>query len=160
VSIDTKKSSKSSFEKAVGGSLKAIGFNGSVSSIYDGLATAKLKLVQLFVEEEAMKRAANDSPKALDNLRSYGGDARIAHQLFVVVEATLAESFTFGTRYEVTADALGTISVKASGGNVIKEKDVVTLSPGTGLAYLLLKVDWDKDKSKIESTRVDEWSVN
>jgi hypothetical protein len=158
--IDTAQSSKSDFTKAVSASLKVIGFNGSENAVYEELTKKHLKLVQLYVEEEAMEDAANKSPKALDNLQSYGGDARIAHQLFVVMEAEFATSFTSGNKHEISADALGIISITASGGTTVRGKDKITLSPGTGLAYLLLKVDWNKGKTQIEKTSVDEWSVN
>lgn len=160
VSIDTTQSSKSDFTTAVSGSLKVIGFSGSESAVYDNLASSHLKLVQLFVEEIPMKDAANKSPKVLDNLESFGGDARIAHQLFVIMEAAFASSFTGATSYDVSADALGIVSIKANGGTSVSGKDEITLSAGTGLAYLLLKLDWNKDKTKIEDTSVDEWSVN
>lgn len=78
----------------------------------------------------------------------------------VVMEAEFASSFTSGTNYEVSADALGIISITASGGATVRGKDKITLSPGTGLAYLLLKPDWNKGKTQIDKTSVDEWSVN
>jgi hypothetical protein len=159
ISIDTTQSSKSNFMTMVSGSLKAIGFSGSESAIYDELAKNHLKLVQLYVEAEAMKKAVNDSPQVLDNLRRYGADARIVHQYFVVVEAELAKSFTGGLNFDVSADALGGIvSIKASGGTTVSGKDTITLSSGTGLAYLLLKPIWNKDKTKLDDTDADEWS--
>jgi hypothetical protein len=160
IGIDTTQSSKGDFTTAVSGSLKVIGFSGSESTVYDKLASSQLKLVQLIVEEIAMKEAANNSPKVLDNLEKFGGDARIAHQLFVIMEATFATSFTGATSYAVSADALGVVSIKASGGAAVSGKDEITLSAGTGFAYLLLKLDWNKDRTKIEDTTADEWSVN
>jgi len=77
-----------------------------------------------------------------------------------VVEASLANSFTAGAKFEVTADALGIFSIKASGGATVSGKDKITLAPGTGLAYLLLDLNWNKDKTKVEKTKVDEWSLN
>jgi hypothetical protein len=140
--------------------LKAIGFTGSVSTIYEKLANSQLKLVKLLVDEIPMKDAANKSPKVLNNLESFGGDARIAHQLFVVMEAAFATSFTGATSYDVSADVAGIVSIKAKGGTSVAGKDLITLSPGTGLAYLLLDLDWNKDKTKIDGTSVDEWSIN
>lgn len=158
--IDVSQSSKSDFIKAGGASIKVIGFNGSQNDIYEELTRKRLKLVQLYVLEEDTKAAANDSPKALNNLERYGNDARIAHQLFVVMEASFATSFTSGTMSEVSADALGIITITTSGGATVKGKDKVTLAPGTDLAYLLLKLDWNKGKTQLEDVDVDEWSVN
>lgn len=160
IGIDSTKSTKSDFKSAVSASLKVIGFNGSVGTVYDKLVDNQLKLVQLWVEEEDMKEAVNRSPKVLNNLRSYGADARVAHQVFVITEAKLATSFTGGTKFDVSANAAGIISIKAKGGNSVSGKDTITLSPGTCLAYLLLKLNWNKDKSQIEKTRADEWGIN
>ncbi len=158
--IETSGAAKSNFQAAVSASLKVIGLNGSVGSIYDGLAKKSLKLVQLYVEEEAMRKALNDSPKALNNLKNYGKDARVVHQILVVMEAEFATSFTSATSYDASVDALGILSIQASGGKTVKGKDKITLSPGTCLAYLLLKLDWNKGKTKVEKTIVDEWSIN
>lgn len=158
--LDASASSENDFSEAVSASLKVIGFSGSIGSTYDALVTQKLKLVQLFVEEEDMQEAANNSPKALDNLRDYGADARIAHQQFVIMEASWASSFTGANKYSVSVDAAGIISITASGGSTVSGKDRLTLSPGTGLAYLLLNPHWNKNKTRIDSTNVDEWSIN
>lgn len=158
--IDASRSSKSDFDKAVSGSIKVIGVTVSQNNVYEELTKKHLKFVQLFVDEEKMKKAFNESPNALDNLRNYGGDARIAHQLFVVMEASFASSFTSGSSFEISADAAGILSITAKGGSVVSGKDKITLAPGTGLAYLLLNPNWNKGKTQIESTKVDEWSVN
>jgi hypothetical protein len=159
-SLDTTQSSKSDFAQAISGSVKVIGLTVSQNDIYEELTHDHLKLVQLYVEEEAMAKAVNDSPAAIDNLNGYGADARIVHQEFVIVEATLATSFTSGTSYEVSADAAGVISIKAGGGTVVSGKDTLTLAPGTGLAYLLLNFSWNKGKTQIEKPRADEWGIN
>jgi hypothetical protein len=159
ITLDSSRSKKNDFTAMVSGTLKAVGFTGSVGSMYDALVENRLKLVQLFVEEEDMKDAANRSPQALDHLKDYGGDARIAHQLFVLMEATWASSFTGGTRWNVGVNA-GSLSITAGGGTTVSGKDTITLTPGMGLAYLLLNPDWNKGKTQIEKTHVDEWSVN
>lgn len=160
VAIDAERSSKSDFNQAVSGSIKVIGITLSQNDVYEKLTQQQLKLVQLYVDEEDMKKAVNDSPRVLDNLRDYGGDARIAHSLLVVMEATFASSFTRGSSYEISADVAGIVSITAKGGAVVKGKDKITLAPGTGLGYLLLDPDWNKGKTKVESTKVDEWSLN
>jgi hypothetical protein len=158
--LDAQQSSKSNFDQAVSGSIKVVGISISQGNIYEELVDQHLKFVQLYVDEVPMKNAFNDAPNALDNLRDYGNDARIAHSLLVVMEASFASSFTAGSSYDVSADAAGIVSITAAGGSVVKGKDKVTIAPGTCLAYLLLNPDWNKGKSKIESTNVDEWSVN
>lgn len=156
--IDVERSSKSDFTKAVGASFKVIGFNGSQSVVYEELTRKRLKLVQLFVLENHMKDAVNASPKVLSNLDRFGKDARIAHQVFVVMEASFATSFTSGTKTDITANAAGIVTVSVSGGTTVEGKDRLVLNPGTVLAYSLLKLDWSK--GKIKDVDVDEWSVN
>jgi hypothetical protein len=158
--LDSVSSKKSDFTSAVGATLKVFGFNGSVSTIYDELAKNHLKFVQFWMEENSIKDAANGSPKVLDDLRLYGGSARIAHQLIVIMEASWATSFTGATNYDFSADAAGIISIQASGGAAVSGKDHITLSAGTGIAYLLLKLDWANGKNSIVNTHVDEWSLN
>jgi hypothetical protein len=160
IGIDSTQSSKNDFTAAVSGTLKVIGFNGSQSEVYDALVNNHLKLVQLFVEEEEMKKAVNDSPNVLDDLQRYGGDARVAHQLFVVMEATMASSFTSSKNFDVSADAAGILSITASNGAAVSNGTKITLSPGTGLAYLLLKPDWNKNETQLVDVHSDEWSIN
>jgi len=160
IGIDSSTSSKNDFLNAVGASLKVIGFNGKQSQVYDKLVSNKLKLVQLYVEEEEMKKAVNDSPKVLENLKRYGGDARVVHQLFVVMEAELAESFTSGTTYDVSANAAGIVSITAKGGGSKSGETKIDLYSGTGLAYLLLKPDWNDNKTRLVDVHADEWSIN
>lgn len=160
ISIDTTKSSKADFTSMITGSVKVVGFSGSESAVYDELANKKLKLIQLFVEDNVIKDAVNNSPKVIDDLVSYGGDARVASSLIVIAEATFADSFTSGSSFDVSADALGIISIEASGGSTVSGKTKITLSSGTGIGYLLLKMDWNKNKTAVETTIVDEWSIN
>ena len=160
IDLDISRSSKADFTGMVSASLKVIGFSGSAGAVYESLADKHLKLVQLWVEEEGMKSAANQSPRVLDNLAGYGGDARIAHQVLIVMEATLAKSFAAAAHFDVSADAAGIVSINGTGGGAVSGGTRVTLSPNTCIAYLLLKLDWNRNKSAIDSTKVDEWSVN
>ena len=66
-----------------------------------------------------MKSAANQSPRVLDNLAGYGGDARIAHQVLIVMEATLAKSFAAATHFDVSADTAGIVSINGTGGGAV-----------------------------------------
>ncbi len=160
IELDTANSVKADFTAAFSAGFKAIGFTGSASVIYDNLATNHLKLVQLWVQENDMKAAINGAPMHRNNLAADGNDARIAHVVFVVMEASFATSFTSGTNFDVTADAAGIISINATGGAVVAGKSKVTLSAGTVYAYLLLKLDWNNDKTLVTDTDVDEWSLN
>src|SRR5262249_12973562 len=96
ISIDTTTTQKDDFLATVSATLAVIGLNVSGGHIYDQLASNKLKLVELFIEEEDMVRAVNDSPNVLRELASYGANARIVCRQLIAVEATMAEKFTAG----------------------------------------------------------------
>lgn len=160
IELDTTSSTKADFTSAFSAVFKAIGFTGSSGVIYDKLATNHLKLVELWVEENDVKSWINGAGKHRTNLANEGSDARVAHRVLVVVEASFATSFTSGTNFDVTADAAGIISINATGSLVVSEKSKITLFPGTVFAYLLLEPKWNANKTIVESTNVDEWSVN
>jgi hypothetical protein len=160
IELDTTNSTKADFTSTFSAIFHAIGFSGSVGVIYDNLVNSHLKLVELWVEENDMRSWINGAPKHRTNLANDGSDARVAHRVFVVMEASYADSFTSGANFEVTADAAGIFSINASGGGVVSGKSKLTLGPGTVWSYLLLKVDWNSDRTWVEDTDVDEWSVN
>lgn len=160
IGIDDTLSSKTSFNDAVSASLKVIGANVSFNSVYDKLKRNELKVVEIWVEPQAMKEAANKSPKALGLLRDYGKDARIVHNILVVMEAKFATEFTGALNYDVSANAAGIVSITATGGSARSGGNTVTLSSGTVLGYLLLKIDWEKGKKSIKDLDIDEWSIN
>ena len=156
ITLDSSNSSKSDFNKAVAASLKVVGFSGSVDATYSALVSKELQLVQLWIEPNDVKRWINASPKALDNLRNYGGDARVVHTLFVVTTAVFASSFTGGVSYDLDVNAAGIVTVTSKGGSSVAGKDVITLAPGMCLAYGMLKLDWGKGKDFVEDLNVDE----
>lgn len=135
-------------------------FQGSVGTAYSDLKTGKLKLVKLHIDNEDVKRAANDSPKAIDNLISYGNDARISNDVFVVLENKVAETVTHASGFTVSVDA-GKLKLSVSGGNGSSSTTTVTVSPSMTFAYGLVKLDWDahqdKNKTKIVSVTDDQW---
>ena len=128
--------------------------------IYDNLVSSHLKLVELWVEENDMQDWINGATKHRNNLADDGSDARVAHRILVVMEAAYAESFTAGANFEVTADAAGVVWVNATGSDVVSGNSKLTLGPGTVWAYLLLKMDWNSNRTQVDDTNVDEWSVN
>ena len=160
IELDTSNSTKADFTSAFSAVFHAIGFNASVGVIYDNLVNSHLKLVELWVEENGMKDWINGAAKHRTNLANDGSDGRVAHRIFVVMEASYAESFTAGTNFEVTADAAGIFSINATGSLVVSGKSKLTLGPGTVWSYLLLKMDWNSDRTWVNDTDVDEWSVN
>jgi hypothetical protein len=160
ISIDSSTTKKGDFMATVSASLAVIGLNVSGGEIYDHLVSNKLKLVELFVEEEDMVRAVNDSPKVLEELASYGADARIVCRQLIAVEAEMAEKFTAGPKFAVSVDVGGVVSIKAAGDGSTSNSTEIKLGANTCLGYLLLNFDWANNKTKITNPRIDEQSIN
>lgn len=157
VEIDFKQSSEKDFKIGLNASAAA----GNVDTAYKRLDKGELKLVKFEVELVDMKNAVNDSPVHRENLDSYGNNARISHQVFVVLEASIATKVTSATSLSASAkDGKLTVTAKAK---VVSEKDTeVTLSKGTTFAYLLCKIDWDRKNGKkvVEKLTDDQFSLN
>jgi hypothetical protein len=137
--------------------------SGNVS--VDFGATGHLRLVKLIVENEAMERAIEDAPTVLDRLRSYGNDARICHQVFVVMEASLAEALDVSGSLTLAGSA-GIEGLKISGTQTVSggktRNTTVTMAKGSTFAYLLLKIDWNHSgfkKTDIDKLTDDTWSL-
>lgn len=158
--FDSASVSKTEFDKAVSATFKVIGIEIGHSALYEELKRQHLKFVNVFVEREPMRHALNESPNALDTLARYGNDARVVHSTLVVMEASLATSVAGAANFDVSADAAGILSVKASGGTTVKGRDTLTLPPRTAFGYVLLKLDWNKKKDHVDGVDVDEWSFS
>jgi hypothetical protein len=111
VDIDTTKTSERELLANI--NVAAV-FKGSAKTAYEDLKSQKLRLVKLEVDNEDMKFTANQSPNVIENLIEYGNDARIAHQVFIVLDAEMAHSFTSSTSFDVSANA-GVVKVTGQG---------------------------------------------
>lgn len=138
-------------------------FGASSGKAYESLKEGRLKLVKLIVENEDVESAINKSPKARNNLIDYGNDARVAHQIFVVLEATLAKKFAASKTFDVSVKA-GVVNVSVNGGVGASGQTSVSLSKGSTFAYGLAKLDWDakqkKNKTKVTKVTDDQWGPN
>jgi hypothetical protein len=159
ISIDTSTTKKDDFMATVSASLAVIGLNVSGGEVYEQLASNKLKLVELYIEDEDMVRAVNDSPKVLRELASYGAAARIVCRQLIAVEAKMAEKFTAGSSFNVSVDVAGVVSIKTTGGNSTTDSTVIRLGANTCLGYLLLNFSWNSNKTKIQNPRIDEQGI-
>ena len=124
------------------------------------------RLVKLIVENGDMEKAIEDLPSTLDKLRSYGSDARICHELFAVMEASLADALTASGSLTLSGSA-GIEGIKLSGTETVSggktRTTTVTMSKGTTFAYLLLKIDWNHSglkKTDIKKLTDDQWSFS
>ena len=123
---------------------------------YNMLHAGELKLVKLTVLPQEMMDAANNAPKHLANLDRYGKGARIAHQIFVVLEAREAREFTRNSAFEVSVKK-GVLKITAKASRSVSGEVVVTVEPGATFAYLLLRPKWRK--GKIRDVVDDQWGL-
>lgn len=157
VDIDQIAASKTEIEAQLSGR-QVVNTGGKIT--YEALRDSKLKLVKLTVDSDHLRRdVLNNAPVVLENLKNWGANARIAHQIFVVMEASLAEQFTKGGSFNVSATN-GAVTVTAQGQTSTTRTTSITLKPGTTFAYLLLKCTWDKDKKKLADCNDDQHGLN
>ncbi len=140
----------------VNGSIKVFGLNVSVAATYDykKVKTANLKVYNLSIAEGPLKTMLNqDADGARQYLADEGNDGRIVSEVWVVMEAELAEHFDTSGSLTVAVKAAD-LNVTAKGGK--HGTQTITLSAGTTFAYKLHKVkDWNKGKTKIEDMEAD-----
>jgi hypothetical protein len=132
----------------------------SAGSVARQLEDQALCLVRLGAAPQAMVEAANRAPEVLAELIRAGSHGRLVHQVLVILEMTTALNFTRATRFESTGSRESwAVTAIASG-----SRTVVTLTPGTTFAYLLLKPTWNakqpRDWQRIEGWEDDPWRLD
>jgi hypothetical protein len=156
VTLNGAATSKAEFTESVSGNIQAVGFSGTAQAIYDALVASKLKFVQLYVDENDMRKVVNAHPKVRDEIHGYGADGRIVHTVFIAMLARTAEAFSKGASVLLEVDALGILSASVGGASGSAQATTVSLSPGTCIAYGLLKLEWSSRDGEFDSSHVDE----
>jgi hypothetical protein len=128
------------------------------SATFEKLKSGDLKLVKFSISNNNMRALANASPEKLKDLKRWGNKARIAHQVFIVVDATLANEFSRGVGVKIAAGVEGMeanvgVDHSASGSTTVK------ISRDTCFAYLMLKIQWDKKELEIVDLNDDQWGA-
>ncbi len=154
VSIDWSQTTKAEVE--ANGPLPVFGLNTSAAASfsYQKAKSAKLKLFNLSISEGPLKKMLNNDANAARNyLADEGKDGRIASEVWIVMEAELAEQFDTAASVSFSEKA-SDLSVTAKGGKFGTQS--ITLSQGEIFAYKLHKVkDWSKGKKQIEDMEAD-----
>lgn len=162
VDISFTRTSKNAFKTVVSAIIKGVPVKFSGDATFDKLKTGELKLVKFSVMNNDMKDAANASPKALNSLIEWGSKARIAHQIFVVMEASLASHYGNNATAELSVGKKG-LEAKVAGKHSSSGSTTVEISAGTTFAYLLANPSWDarvkKNRTKITDLKNDQWSL-
>jgi hypothetical protein len=156
ISVDWGQTNKTTFE--INGALKFFGKDGKLDTngSYEKVKSANLKLVNFYILETPLKLMLNnDAGAARAFMADEGNDARIVTEVWVAMEAELAEVMDNSTSGSlgITGDDFGvkvTVSHSKSGSTSI------TLSPGTTFAYKSHKVkNWTNNKTKIDNMEAD-----
>ena len=162
--IDWAKESKTDVEANGGLKYFVASASAAVSGSYSKAKSAKLKLVKLIFDLGPLKNTINDHASgALNYLRGEGGDGRVVHEVWVVMEATLANHFDSATSVTVSGSGSGTVDVKATAtaSNNTKKTETISIKKGTTFAYAMVKVKkWTSGKKRIEKLEDDLWGIN
>jgi hypothetical protein len=140
----------------IGASIAVPGLGSlGASTLARQLEDQTLSLVKLETLPKDIVAAANDSPDVIAELIRVGNAGRLVHQVFVILEMKTALNFTRSTRFDVS----GTVkswTIAGTGGSGSASRTVVSITPGTTFAYLLLKPKWNANLKK-NWTRIDDW---
>ena len=161
VEFDETKSSRNAFGTTVAAIVKGVPVQVGGDVAFSKLTQREFKLVKFSVPHEQMKRATNDSPRALQNLIRYGNDARIVHQFIYLMEGE--ESTYFDNDVSVSlAAGKGMMEATVDSRHTSSRTVTIKLAHVT-LAYLLAKIDWDahqdKNKTRIVDLDDDSWGL-
>lgn len=109
----------------------------------ESLIAGELVLVRFFMNNRDIENAIESSPNLIESIRNYGRDTRVVSDVLVVVKALLYERVKSG----------GTLSLKRNGiaadaETYMEASSTVALAPGTMIAYMLQKIDWEEHQKK------------
>lgn len=157
VEIDFTQTKKKSFKGKAEAIVEGVPVAVDGGLVFDKLRSGELKLVKFSISNNDMKRAINASPEQLKDLIYWGKRARVAYQIFIVIEAALANEFSKGGNLNISAGFDGLeagigMDISSSGTTKVK------LSKGTCFAYLLGKFEWDSDKNIVDIDD-DQWGL-
>lgn len=126
---------------------------------FSRLQSGSLKVMKLSVSTGDMVDALNADKDVFDKLNDFRPLDRVCHEIFVVIEATLAEKIeasgslsASGSKGDITVD--GSVSGGGSSSNNL------TISAGTTLAYGMLKLRYDarpKKATRISGAKPDQY---
>lgn len=164
VEIDWSRTNKNAFDANVSAIIKGIPVGLDANDTFKKLRNDDLKLVKFSVSNNAMERAINNAPRKREDLVRWGKNARVAHQIFVVIEAETAQALNRAGSVNLSAGMNDVVEVSVDNSYSTSGYSKVRLSAGTTFAYLLAKFDWDaklkKNRDKVVDLDDDQWSLN
>lgn len=133
-----------------------LGRSHAVSFDYAKAKKADLQLINFSIAETPLKRCLNNDANTVRNsLADEGSDGRVVSEVWVVVEAELAEHVesNWGTGHSWSFGS-NTLDLSVSGGSVGTQ--TISIGTGTTFAYKMHKVKkWSKGKEEIEDLEAD-----
>jgi hypothetical protein len=134
-----------------------------VDDAFKKLKSSEIKLVKFSVMNNDMMKAANNSPDKIQSLINWGDDARIAIEVFVAMDATLATKFANDASVTLSAGVDKVVKATVGAGGSGSGGTTVQMT-NMGFAYLLAKIDWDahekKNQTRIVDLDDDQWSLS
>lgn len=135
----------------------------AADAAFKQLKASELKLVKLSIETGNIVRAINDSPAKRKLLIEWGNDARVAHQVFLVMSAATARAFDNNVDVDLSVGVDGVFSATVGGGSSSSGKTTVRYAKDSTFAYLLCSIDWDakqkKNINKATDADDDQWGL-
>jgi hypothetical protein len=135
---------------------------GSVQATRELASQGKLRLVMFHVLPEELMDRINGNPALIETLKDAPNDMRVAHRIWVVMKAELADSVDTSTNGSVSGTVDG-ITVGLNGSHRGQSQTKLTVSPRTTFAYALGKLEWDANRknkrTKVVNIKLDDWGM-
>ena len=145
----------------VNGKVKVYGvkLSGSSSYSYSKLKTAKLSLLNFHLNEAQLKRLINNNSSVFNFLKNEGNDARIVSEIWIVVEAEIAEAVDLSRTINVGAKFNKNNKLDVQFNLKSGKNHTISISTGSVFAYKMHKVK-DYDKRRKKATKVTDLTVD
>jgi len=148
VTVDWSKASKAE----INANVKYLSVDGKMGLTLEKARSASLKLVKISIDYGLVIEAINQVDDALQAMKL--ANRRIVTDIWIAVEATLAEKVSTEATVKVTATGLQLV-IGANATNTSASK--VVLGKGTTFAYLLMKASrFNRTETKVEDLEVDQ----
>ena len=131
-------------------------FDGEVAC--SKLKSYDLKLVKFSLLINDLVKAVNQSPQKRQALIGWGKDARIAYEVFLVMEAKMATKFANDVTVTLSLGVDKVVQATVGGSGSASGSTTVTFAPGVCFAYLLAQPEWDARQTAMIDAEDDQWS--
>ena len=158
VEIDFSKTSKTNLALEGAAIVEGIPVNLDTSVGIDKLFSGNLKLIKFSVDNNDIKDAINASPSHLESLAYWGARARVVQQIFTVVDAELAKIFTKNVGVGISAGIDG-LKAELGVGVTTSGYTKVKFARGCSFAYIMAKIRWNDDRTRVMDLDDDQWAT-